>query len=140
MPGLPKTSTCSAPPRKWRSPPRGADGTLRLWASIWLVRTGHEIYVRSYRGTSGAWYRHASAQGRARIRPAGAEHVVTAEKPGVGSREDIDAAYREKYARYRTTTSSASSPPRRPRLPCGSSQGVCPTGSIIYYGLKLGSE
>ena len=30
--------------------------------SIWVVRVGDELYVRSYRGASGGWYRRARFQ------------------------------------------------------------------------------
>jgi hypothetical protein len=34
---------------------------------IWVVVTGGEAYVRSYRGESGAWYRRARADGQAAL-------------------------------------------------------------------------
>jgi hypothetical protein len=42
------------------------DGSLRSWVPIWVVRAGDELYVRSYRGADGAWYRHATQDGAAR--------------------------------------------------------------------------
>lgn len=80
-----------------------ADGSPRAWVPIWGVRVGDEFYVRSYRGSAGAWYRHANGQGSARIRAAGLELDVTAEQPGGDARAAVDAAYREKYARYGNT-------------------------------------
>jgi hypothetical protein len=30
---------------------------------IWVVRVGNDLYVRSYRGPSGSWYRRARRNG-----------------------------------------------------------------------------
>jgi hypothetical protein len=35
--------------------------------TISVVRTGDDLYVRTYRGTGGAWYRYAQARRQARI-------------------------------------------------------------------------
>jgi hypothetical protein len=45
---------------------RRIDGSLRPSVPIWIVAVDGVLYVRSYRGTDGAWYRHAT------IRPEGA--------------------------------------------------------------------
>jgi hypothetical protein len=39
---------------------RRADGTLRGYVPIWVVAVDGGLYVRSYRGGDGAWYRHAT--------------------------------------------------------------------------------
>lgn len=78
------------------------DGSLRAWVPIWCVRVGDELFVRSYRGTEGAWYRHATQQGAARIRAAGIERDVTVEPGDRSIQPAIDDAYRSKYARYAT--------------------------------------
>ncbi len=79
------------------------DGSLRAWVPIWCVRVGDELFVRSYRGTEGAWYRHATRQGAARIRVAGIERDVTVKPADEGIQPAIDDAYRSKYARYATS-------------------------------------
>lgn len=68
---------------------------------IWVVRVGDGIYVRSYRGEKGGWYRHARTAGAGRAQVAGLDHpvefeLVTDEEIS----EAIDAAYTTKYARY----------------------------------------
>jgi hypothetical protein len=78
---------------------RRGDGSLRAWVPIWSVRVGDGLYVRSYRGTEGAWYRHAASHGTARVRAAGVERDVTVEPAGEDT-PAIDDAYRGKYARY----------------------------------------
>jgi hypothetical protein len=37
--------------------PRRRDGTLRRAVPIWVVRVGDDLYVRSWRGSHGAWFR-----------------------------------------------------------------------------------
>ena len=41
---------------------RRKDGSLRSYVPIWVVSDGSDVYVRSWKGTDGAWYRHASAR------------------------------------------------------------------------------
>jgi hypothetical protein len=36
---------------------RRSDGTLSAPVPIWLVRAGKDLYVRSYKGNGGAWFR-----------------------------------------------------------------------------------
>ena len=43
---------------------------------IWVVRVGDELYVRSYRGASGGWYRRARFSRNGRIRSRGNEFRV----------------------------------------------------------------
>jgi hypothetical protein len=76
------------------------DGSLRRWVPIWVVRVGADLYVRSYHGTGGAWYRHAIQRSEGRIRAGGVERDVVFDKPDDAVRAVIDDAYRAKYARY----------------------------------------
>nr|MDQ3825136.1 DUF2255 family protein [Actinomycetota bacterium] len=39
--------------------PARPDGSLHPYTTIWVVRVGDELYVRSYRGRRGSWFRHA---------------------------------------------------------------------------------
>ena len=79
--------------------PRRRDGTLRNPVSIWVVRVGDDLYVRSYRGRQGSWYRAAKASGAARIRAGGVEKDVKIEDVDTNLNEQIDEAYRNKYGR-----------------------------------------
>jgi hypothetical protein len=76
------------------------DGSVRPWVPIWAVQVDGALVVRSYWGTDGAWYRHATQLTRARARAGGVEHDVTVDRPDDPSGEAIDRAYRSKYARY----------------------------------------
>jgi Uncharacterized protein conserved in bacteria len=76
------------------------DGTLRAYTTIWVIRVG-ELYVRSWRGRSGVWFRRALQRHEGRIRAAGIERDVTFEEPDDSVHPAIHEAYRSKYARYR---------------------------------------
>src|SRR4051812_17766910 len=77
-----------------------ADGTLRRYVPIWIVRAGDDLYVRSWHGNEGAWFRHASRQGSGRIKLGGVEHDVRFEVPDNSVHPAIDAGYRSKYGRH----------------------------------------
>jgi hypothetical protein len=83
------------------SSPR-ADGTPRPFVTIWVVRTGDDLYVRSAYGIDGGWYRHALAAGIGRIRAGGVEAEVRFEPVAAddAAQHDIDDAYHAKYDRY----------------------------------------
>jgi hypothetical protein len=76
------------------------DGTLRPAVPIWVVRAGDDIYVRSYRGTDGTWFQHATADGTAHIHAGNVDSEVTVRRTGTAVRTEIDEAYRTKYAGY----------------------------------------
>jgi hypothetical protein len=79
---------------------RRADGTLRRAVPIWVVRVGDGIYVRSYRGPEGGWFRHATADGVAHIRAGTITREVTVTPAGATARAEIDQAYRTKYGSF----------------------------------------
>jgi hypothetical protein len=75
-----------------------SDGTLRRWVTIWAVRVGDGVYVRSVFGTDGGWYRNAIQSGAARIRVSDVETDVTLESVRDASVDDeVSDAYRAKY-------------------------------------------
>lgn len=81
--------------------PRRGDGSLRNPVTIWVVRVGDDLYVRSYRGRGGAWFRAAQVRHEGRIRAGGVEKAVTfTEETDPGIHDQIDAAYRTKYRRH----------------------------------------
>ena len=81
--------------------PQRRDGTLRTPVPIWVVRVGDDLYVRSYRGSSGAWYRAAQTSRAGRIRAGGVrKDVAFVAETDAGVNDRIDAAYRTKYGRY----------------------------------------
>jgi hypothetical protein len=76
------------------------DGSLRPYVPIWVVRVGGDLFVRSYRGPAGAWYRHARRHPHGRIRSGNSERAVDFVESGGTPQEAIDHAYRTKYGRY----------------------------------------
>jgi hypothetical protein len=79
---------------------RRADGTLRPAVTMWVVRSGDDLYVRSAYGPENPWYVRAKASGAGRIRAGGAERDVTFAEAPAGAHAGIDAAYHGKYDRY----------------------------------------
>ena len=75
-------------------------GSLRRSVPIWIVRVGDDLYVRSYRGRDGGWFRRALAHHHGRIRAAGVERDVVFHEPDDLDHPAIDRAYRTKYAQH----------------------------------------
>ena len=78
-----------------------ADGTLRQPVTIWVIREGDDLYVRSWRGRSGAWYRGVQERHQGHIQAGGVDKdvdLVAVDDEELNER--IDAAYRAKYGRY----------------------------------------
>ena len=77
------------------------DGSLRRPVTIWVVRDGDDLYVRSMYGRAGAWFRGTQTRGRGRVRSRGVDKDVTfVVDPDPALNDRLDAAYREKYRRY----------------------------------------
>jgi hypothetical protein len=77
------------------------DGTLRKLVTIWVVRLGDDLYVRSVNGRTGAWFRGAQVRHAGHIRAGGVNKDVTlVEVPDSNINDQIDTAYRTKYRRY----------------------------------------
>jgi hypothetical protein len=76
---------------------------LRRYVTIWVVRVGDDLYVRSYLGTEGAWFRHALAHPEGRVRAGGVERDVRFQRPDGMAQDLIDQTYRSKYARFGST-------------------------------------
>jgi hypothetical protein len=65
---------------------------------IWSVVVDGGLYVRAYNGTSSRWYQAASKQKAGQITAAGKTNDVTFEQVQGEINDQIDAAYRLKYA------------------------------------------
>jgi hypothetical protein len=79
---------------------RRADRTLSGFVTMWVVRVGDHLYVRSAGGADRPWYRHAVARGVGTVRAGGVERDVTFATADPGTHGAIDAAYHTKYDRY----------------------------------------
>ncbi len=78
------------------------DGTLRKPTTIWVVRVGDDLYVRSVYGTTSGWFRGVQVRHEGHIKAGGVEKDVTFEEIDADHtvHDQIDAAYRTKYRRY----------------------------------------
>jgi hypothetical protein len=76
------------------------DGTLRPYVTMWVVRAGDDLYVRSAYGPDNPWYRRARASGVGRIRAGGLERDVAFADGTPDVNAALDAAYHAKYDRY----------------------------------------
>jgi hypothetical protein len=79
---------------------RRTDGSLRPYVTIWVVRAGDDLYVRSAYGPGNPWFVRARRSGSGRIRAGGVERDVTFAEPAADAHAAIDAAYHAKYDRY----------------------------------------
>lgn len=83
---------------------RRPDGTLRRPVTIWHVRHGDDLYVRSVNGPTSGWYRSAQTRRQARVAAVGIEQDVDLVDTDHRLDDQIDAEYRTKYGRYSENT------------------------------------
>ena len=77
-----------------------ADGSLRQFITIWAVREGDDLYVRSAYGYDNPWFQRALRSGLGRIQAGGVERDVAFEEPEPDVAAQVTAAYHAKYDRY----------------------------------------
>jgi hypothetical protein len=77
-----------------------SDGTLTKPVTIWIVRDGDDLYVRSVNGPAAAWFRGTQARHEGRIEAGGVTKDVTFVDADPEINDQLDAAYRTKYRRY----------------------------------------
>ena len=83
--------------------PQRRDGTLRNPTTIWVVRVGDDLYVRSAYGRNASWFRGTQVHHAGHIRVGGVEKDVTfvdVTAADHNMHDQIDAEYRAKYRRY----------------------------------------
>lgn len=80
--------------------PRRRDGSLAPARTIWVVRHGDDLYVRSVNGRDSAWFRGTQAQHEGHVEAGGVGKDVALADAGEDVGGDLDAAYRDKYRRY----------------------------------------
>ena len=76
------------------------NGTLRKPVTIWVVRYGDELYVRSGYGDAAAWFRGTRVRREGHVRAGGVDKDVVFEEADPTLADQIDAAYRSKYRRH----------------------------------------
>jgi hypothetical protein len=80
------------------------DGTLRDPVTIWVVRLGDDLFVRSVNGRGGAWFRGTQDRHEGRIWAGGVEKDIAFLEADHDLDDEIDAAYRAKYRRYSSSS------------------------------------
>jgi len=80
--------------------PLKRDGTPGKPVTVWVVRHGDDLYVRSVRGRNGKWFRSTQERHEGRIQAGRVQQDVTFVDADHGVEDEIDAAYRAKYRRY----------------------------------------
>jgi hypothetical protein len=76
------------------------DGTLRKPRTIWVVRVGDDLYVRSMYGRTGGWFPATQVRHQGHVQAGGVDKDVTFADADPDLNDQIDAAYRDKYRRY----------------------------------------
>ena len=79
---------------------RREDGTLRTYVTIWAVREGDDLYVRSAHGYDNPWFQRALHADAGRIQAGGVERDVTFVKPEPDATARVTAAYHAKYDHF----------------------------------------
>jgi hypothetical protein len=88
------------------------DGSLRKPVTVWAVCHGDDVYVRSVNGRTAAWFRGAQVRHQGHLRAAGVDKDVDfVETENLA--DEIDAAYRTKYGRYKGIVPSILTPAAR---------------------------
>jgi hypothetical protein len=68
--------------------------------TIWVIRHGDDLYIRSHRGPDGSWFRRVWECRDGHIQGGGVDKDVTFADADHDLDDQIDAAYRAKYHRY----------------------------------------
>jgi hypothetical protein len=76
------------------------DGTLRKPVTIWVVRDGDDLYVRSVRGSEGAWFHGVQERHEGHIQAGGIDRDVRFEDADHAIDDELDGIYRAKYQQY----------------------------------------
>ena len=77
------------------------DDALGNPVTIWVVRVADDLYVRSWKGDAGAWFRATQVRHTGHIEAGGVGKDVTFVAETDNDVNDrIDAAYRTKYRRH----------------------------------------
>ena len=76
------------------------DGILRNPVTIWFVRCGDDLYVRSVNGPTAAWFRGTRVRHEGRIWAGGVEKDVVFVDADHEIDDQIDPQYRTKYGHY----------------------------------------
>jgi hypothetical protein len=76
------------------------NGAVGKPVTVWVVRHGDDLYLRSVKGPSGHWFGGTQERHEGRIGAGGVQYDVTFVDAAHDVEADVDAAYRAKYRRY----------------------------------------
>ena len=76
------------------------DGRLRRPVTIWVVRLGDDVYVRSVNGRTSHWFRGVEDRHEGHIHAGGVDKDVRFLDAGDDLNDEIETAYRTKYGHY----------------------------------------
>jgi hypothetical protein len=82
------------------------DDTLRNPVTVWVVRHGDDLYVRSVYGRTASWFRGTQARHERHVRAGGVDKDVTFVDAAHDIDDQIDTAYRTKCPQASSSTSS----------------------------------
>jgi len=124
---------------------RRRDCSLQRPVTIWVVRHGDDLYVRSVNGRSAAWFRGTQVRHEGRISAGGVDRDVTLEEVD-RDLDEIDAAYRTSLrtltgTRGGTDGRGPAVPPRPgadARRPRGEHTAEELPGELVYAGFSFG--
>jgi hypothetical protein len=68
--------------------------------TIWVVRLGDDVYVRSVNGRTSHWFRGTEDRHQGHVRAGGVDKDVRFVEAGDDVIDEIETAYRTKYQRY----------------------------------------
>jgi hypothetical protein len=68
--------------------------------TIWVVRAGDDLYVRSWRGPGAGWFRRVQQAQEGQVSAGGLDKDVRFVEAGDEVDDEVDDAYRTKYRRY----------------------------------------
>jgi hypothetical protein len=90
-----------------------SDGTLGRPVTIWIVRLGDDLYVRSVNGRDGAWFRGTQRSADGQLHTGDRNYDVSFVAANLALNDQLDAAYRHKYRRYPSSVDHIISPAAR---------------------------
>jgi hypothetical protein len=83
------------------------DGSLSRPRTVWIVRVGDQLYLRSVNGPDAAWYRSTKTFHQGRIQAPGVARDVTWIDVDAAGQPDVDPAVDAEYARkYQGSTAA----------------------------------
>jgi hypothetical protein len=89
-----------AKPEEVQLATRRQDGTLRKPRTIWIVRDGDHVFIRSTNGRTADWFRAATASGAGRVIAGETAYEVVFRETDDADLSRVDASYRAKYGRF----------------------------------------